>query len=62
MPIEPKIKNNMEEKNLKLFAKDVKLFGDDIEVIEEKFNFDYRVWKENYYNEKKDNSRGIRKR
>ena len=53
MPIEPKIKNNMEEKNLKLFAKDVKLFGDDIEVIEEKFNFDYRVWKENYYNEKK---------
>ena len=53
MPIEPKIKNNMEEKKLKLFAKDVKLFGDDIEVIEEKFNFDYRVWKENYYNEKK---------
>ena len=30
----------MEEKKLKLFAKDVKLFGDDIEVIEEKFNFD----------------------
>lgn len=53
MPIEPKIKNNMEEKKLKLFAKDVKLFGDDIEVIEEKFNFDYRVWKENYDNEKK---------
>lgn len=43
----------MEEKKLKLFAKDVKLFGDDIEVIEEKFNFDYRVWKENYDNEKK---------
>lgn len=53
MPIEPKIKNNMEEKNLKLFGEDVKLFGDDIKVIEEKFNFDYRVWKENYYNEKK---------
>lgn len=53
MPIKPKIKNNMEEKNLKLFGEDVKLFGDDIEVIEEKFNFDYRVWKENYYNEKK---------
>lgn len=43
----------MEEKKLKLFGEDVKLFGDDIEVIEEKFNFDYRVWKENYYNEKK---------
>ena len=43
----------MEEKNLKLFGEDVKLFGDDIEVIEEKFNFDYRVWKENYYNEKR---------
>lgn len=43
----------MEEKKLKLFCEDVKLFGDDIEVIEEKFNFDYRVWKENYYNEKK---------
>ena len=53
MPIEPKIKNNMEEKKLKLFVEDVKLFGDDIKVIEEKFNFDYRVWKENYYNEKK---------
>ena len=33
MPIKPKIKNNMEEKNLKLFGEDVKLFGDDIEVI-----------------------------
>ncbi|WP_154649607.1 hypothetical protein [Prevotella veroralis] len=43
----------MEEKKLKLFGEDVKLFGDDIKVIEEKFNFDYRVWKENYYNEKK---------
>ena len=53
MPIEPKIKNNMEEKNHKLFGEDVKLFGDDIEVIEEKFNFDNRVRKENYYNEKK---------
>jgi len=41
MPIEPKIKNNMEEKKLKLFGEDVKLFGDDIKVIEEKFNFDY---------------------
>ena len=42
----------MEEEKLKLFGEDVKLFGDDVKKIEEKFDFDYRVWKENYYNAK----------